>query len=54
MKLWRIPQQRTEVEILISKTLAIAKMVHLLLIKYVPSSTITQLDKVPEEFIKNL
>ena len=42
MKLWRMRQLTTEVKILIFKTLAISKVVHLALVKDVTSNTIAQ------------
>ena len=51
MKLWRIQQLTTEVKILPFKTLSISKVVHLALVKDVPSSTITQLGKIRKQCI---
>ena len=44
-------QLKIEGKILISKTLAISKVVHLALVKDVPSSTIAQLEKIQKQFI---
>ena len=51
LKLWRMRQLTIEVKILIFKTLAISKVVHLALVKDVPSSTIAQLEKIQKQFI---
>ena len=51
LTLWRMRQLTVEGKILIFKTLAISKIVHLLLVKDVPSSTIVQLDKVHKKYI---
>ena len=45
LKLWRMRQLTIEGKILILKTLAIWKIVHLALLKDVPSSAIAQLEK---------
>ena len=45
MKLWRIQQLIIEGKILIFKTPATSKVVHLALVKDVPSSAIDQLEK---------
>ena len=44
-------QLTIEGKILIFKTLAISKIVHLALVKDVPSSTIAQLEKIQKQFI---
>ena len=46
LQLWRIQQLTIEVKILVFKTLSISKVVHLALVKDVPSSTIAQLGKI--------
>ena len=51
LKLWRMRQLTVEVKILIFKTLAISKVVHLALVKDVPASTIAQLEKMQKQFI---
>ena len=44
-------QLKIEVKILVFKTLAISKVVHLALVKDVPCSTIAQLEKIQKQFI---
>ena len=51
LTLWRMRQLTVEGKILIFKTLAISKIVHLLLVKDVPSGTIVQLDKIHKKYI---
>ena len=51
LKLWRMRQLTIEGKISIFKTLAIPKIVHLTLVKDVPSNTITQLEKIQKQFI---
>ena len=51
MKLWRIQQLKIEGKILISKALAISRVIHLALVKDVPSSKIVQLGKIQKQFI---
>ena len=51
LKLWRMRQLTSEGKILVFKTLAISKVVHLALVKDVPSSTIAQLEKMQKQFI---
>ena len=46
LKLWRMRQLTIEGKILVFETLAISKVVHLALLKDVPSSTIAQLEKM--------
>ena len=48
LKLWRMRQLTIENKILIFKTLAISKVVHLALVKDVPYCTITQLEKIQQ------
>ena len=45
LKLWRMGQLKIEGKILIFKTLAISEVVHLALVKDVPSSTSKQFKK---------
>ena len=45
LKLWRMRQLTIKGKILIFKTFATPIVVHLALVKYVPSSTIAQLEK---------
>ena len=49
--MWRIRQLSLERKISITKTLAISNIVQLSLVNKVPSSTITQLNKIQREFI---
>ena len=51
LKLWRMRQLTIEGKILIFKTLAISKIVHLTLMRDVPSSPIAQLEKIQKQFI---
>ena len=51
MKLWRMWQLTIEGKILLFKTLAISKVVHLALVKNVPYSTIAKLEKIQKQFI---
>ena len=51
MKLWRLRQLTIGGKILIFKTLAISKIVHLALVKHVPSRKIAQLEKIQKQFI---
>ena len=51
LTLWRMRQLTIEGKVLIFKTLAISKIVHLALVKDVPSSTIAQLEKIQKQFI---
>ena len=51
LKLWKMLQLTIVGKILIFKTLAISKVVHLALVKDVPSSTISQLEKIQKQFI---
>ena len=51
LKLWRMRQLRIAGKILIFKILAISKVVHLALVKDVPSSTIVQLEKIQKQCI---
>ena len=51
LKLWRTWHLTTEGQILIFKTLAISIVVHIALVKGVPSSTIAQLEKIQKQFI---
>ena len=50
LKLWRMRQLTIEVKILVFKTLAISKVVHLALVKDVPSRSIAQLEKIQKQF----
>ena len=54
LKLWRMRQLTIEGEILSFKTLAVSKIVHLSLVKVVPSSIIAQLEKIQKQFIAQL
>ena len=51
LKLWRMQQPTIEGKVLIFKTLAISKVLHLILVKDVPLNVIPQLDKIQEQFI---
>ena len=51
LKLWKMPQLTIEGKILIFKILAISKVVHLALVKDIPSSTIAQLEEIQKQFI---
>ena len=51
LKLWRMRQLTIENKILIFKILAISKVVHLALVRDVPSSTIAKLEKIQKQFI---
>ena len=51
LKLWRMRQPTIASKVLIFKTLAISKVLHLILVKDVPPSVIPQLDKILEQFI---
>ena len=44
-------QLTSEGKILVFKTLVISKVVHLALVKAIPSSTIAQLEKIQKQFI---
>ena len=46
LKLWRMGQVATEGRVLIFKTLAISKVVHLALVRDVPFSTTSQLENI--------
>ena len=46
LKLWRMGQVATEGRVLIFKTLAISKVVHLALVRDVPFNTISQLENI--------
>ena len=45
LKLWRMQQLINEGKIIVFKTLAMSKVVHLALVKDIPSSTIAELKK---------
>ena len=51
LKLWRMWQLTIEGKIVIFKTLAILKVVHLALLKDLLSSTIAQLDRIQHQFM---
>ena len=51
MKLWKMRQLTIESKILIFKTLAMSKIVHLALVKDIPSSTIAELEKILKQLI---
>ena len=51
LTLWKMRQLTIVGKILIFKTLTISKIVHLALVKDVPSSTIAQLEKTQKQFI---
>ena len=51
LKLWKMLQLTIEGKILIFKILVISKVVHLALVKDIPSSTIAQLEKIQKQFI---
>ena len=46
LKLWRMGQVATEGRVLVFKSLAISIVVHLALVRDVPFSTISQLEKI--------
>ena len=50
LKLWRMRLLAIDGRILIFKTLAISKVIHLALEKDVPSNTISQLEKIQKQF----
>ena len=51
LKLWRMRQLTIKGKTLIFKTLGIPRVVHLVLVKNVPSNTIAQLEKIQKQFI---
>ena len=51
MKLWRLRNLSIEGKIVVFKTLAISKIIHLALVTTVPSTTIALLNKIQQEFI---
>ena len=53
LRLWRMSNLTTEGKVLVFKSLAVSKIVHLSLITMVLHAIINQLNNIPKKFIRN-
>ena len=53
LKLWRLRNLTVQGKITIFKTLALSKIIHMALVKVIPTSTIDLLNKIQKQFIWN-